>query len=97
MWSYDCNGTVSWDSTGFFFDPDPNTGGIKSWFVSIPGMGASENPNELIEVIGNIYEKPKTGAKDSGAICSPETGRTTGASTPLSEREEYGRGVGTFK
>jgi hypothetical protein len=36
-------------------------------------------------IIGNEYENPeiKTGAKDSGAICSPETGRTTSASTPL--------------
>ena len=59
FWNFDGIGIVSWQSTGFHLGVLENMGGVSAWLVSLPGLGASEKPNELLEIIGNIYENPE--------------------------------------
>lgn len=46
----DSTGDIKWKSTGFMYH--------SRWLVSIPGLSASDEPNQLLEVISNIYENP---------------------------------------
>ena len=59
FWNFDGLGIVKWASTGFKLEPLPGKGGVSSWLVGLPGLGASEKPNELLEVIGNVHDNPE--------------------------------------
>jgi len=59
FWNFNGLGIISWKSTGFHLGPLPGKGGVSSWLVGLPGLGASEKPNELLEVIGNIHDNPE--------------------------------------
>lgn len=54
-WSHDGIGLISWRSTGFHFDS-------KQWvayLTSCPGLFDNNNPNQLLEIVGNIFENPE--------------------------------------
>lgn len=54
-WSYDTVGVISFDGMGFKFKGR----GLEGFLCSLPGFSAIYNPNEFLEVVGNILENPK--------------------------------------
>jgi uncharacterized phage protein (TIGR01671 family) len=65
MWNHDEIVTIEWKSTGFYLRPAEGNGGTHSWLVAMPGLGASPEPNDLLTVLGNIYEHPHLLAKEA--------------------------------
>lgn len=63
-WEYDCDGLISWKSTGFHIGPLGGQGWLSAWLIACPGLYGNDEketygPNELLEVIGNIHENPE--------------------------------------
>lgn len=57
MWNMNDRAVISWKSTGFHIEAIG--GGFFGWLTSIPGASASDQPNKLFEVLGNIYSNPE--------------------------------------
>lgn len=62
LFNIEQNGIIRWEKVGWYFeglDDDGTRGGWQVWLTGMPGMGILNEPNELIEVIGNVHENPE--------------------------------------
>jgi uncharacterized phage protein (TIGR01671 family) len=59
MWNAEYDAVISWKSTGFYMTPIRGQG-TTGWLISIPGAyGDVDTPNDLFEIIGDIYSNPE--------------------------------------